>query len=599
MQKRKKKSSVTVQIARPMSIFMVILIILGHMAMYVYSALSIMSEKESQSAQMADFTAHMLSDYESIGWLASYYYENYNEIDKFYDYRMPEMINIENDLNLKIENYMEACEVTVEQLKRVPDYVQKEFAEYCYAEITDQLSSIKTAYQPSFLDAFVIKNNECFFIFSGCDFDDGEKHVSEGGTIFELGMTTPYTEGTYKVLDKILTSEKPDNALELSLSDKADRSNVRSFAPVYDKQGNLVLIIAVSHLWEDILKELSDAALKLTLIMLSFFGLLIIWLIHGMTKTIVRPLKMEESILKKYIIEKDTEATVARLKEIQSNNELETLAENFALMTLELKKYIDEVREAAIEKERIHAELELASNIQLSALPSTFPAFPERTEFDIYATMNPAKEVGGDFYDFFLIDDDHLALVIADVSGKGVPAALFMMSSKMLISNYASISEDPAVILDAVNSHIFDQNKDRMFVTVWLGILEISTGKMSCTNAGHEYPAIKRANGKFEMIRDKHGLVVGVKKNVTYKRYELQLQKGDILFVYTDGVPEAMNAEEVLFGEDRTIEALNSASDEGLDVLLRTVKNVVDEFVGDAPQFDDLTMLALKYSGKD
>ena len=308
---------------------------------------------------------------------------------------------------------------------------------------------------------------------------------------------------------------------------------------------------------------------------------------------------MEESILKKYIIEKDTEATVARLEEIQSNNELETLAENFALMTLELKKYIDEVREAAIEKERIHAELELASNIQLSALPSTFPAFPERTEFDIYATMNPAKEVGGDFYDFFLIDDDHLALVIADVSGKGVPAALFMMSSKMLISNYASISADPAVILDAVNSHIFDQNKDRMFVTVWLGILEISTGKMSCTNAGHEYPAIKRANGKFEMIRDKHGLVVGVKKNVTYKRYELQLKKGDILFVYTDGVPEAMNAEEVLFGEDRTIEALNSASDEGLDVLLRTVKNVVDEFVGDAPQFDDLTMLALKYSGKD
>ncbi len=242
-------------------------------------------------------------------------------------------------------------------------------------------------------------------------------------------------------------------------------------------------------------------------------------------------------------------------------------------------------------------ELNMATQIQTSMLPSTFPAFPERTEFDIHASMDPAKEVGGDFYDFFMIDDDHLALVIADVSGKGVPAALFMMSSKIYINDHATMGGTPAEILERVNKLVCANNKAHMFVTVWLGILEISTGKLTTSSAGHEYPIIN-VNGKYELFKDKHGLAIGALSLSKYTDTEIQLKKGDSLFVYTDGVAEATNATNQLFGTERTLEALNSipSGSAQKDVLLG-VRAAVDAFVKEAPQFDDLTMLGLRYNG--
>ena len=242
-------------------------------------------------------------------------------------------------------------------------------------------------------------------------------------------------------------------------------------------------------------------------------------------------------------------------------------------------------------------ELNMATEIQMSMLPLTFPAFPDRSEFDIYASMDPAKEVGGDFYDFFLIDDDHLATVIADVSGKGVPAALFMMSSKILLNDHATIGGSPAEILERVNKLVYANNKAHMFVTVWLGILEISTGKLTSASAGHEYPMIN-VNGKYELLKDKHGLAIGAMPNSKYKDTEITLKKGDSVFVYTDGVAEATDANNELFGTDRTLEALN-AIQAGVSQkeILAGVRSAVDAFVKEAPQFDDLTMLGLKYFG--
>ena len=242
-------------------------------------------------------------------------------------------------------------------------------------------------------------------------------------------------------------------------------------------------------------------------------------------------------------------------------------------------------------------ELNMATEIQMSMLPLTFPAFPDRSEFDIYASMDPAKEVGGDFYDFFLIDDDHLATVIADVSGKGVPAALFMMSSKILLNDHATIGGSPAEILERVNKLVYANNKAHMFVTVWLGILEISTGKLTSASAGHEYPMIN-VNGKYELLKDKHGLAIGAMPNSKYKDTEITLHKGDSVFVYTDGVAEATDANNELFGTDRTLEALN-AIQAGVSQkeILAGVRSAVDAFVKEAPQFDDLTMLGLKYFG--
>ena len=246
--------------------------------------------------------------------------------------------------------------------------------------------------------------------------------------------------------------------------------------------------------------------------------------------------------------------------------------------------------------EATEADLRVGTEIQTGSLPTDFP---DRPEFEIFASMDPAKEVGGDFYDFFMIDDDHLAIVIADVSGKGVPAALFMISSKIYINDHAMIGGTPAEILERVNKLVCANNKAHMFVTVWLGILEISTGKLTTASAGHEYPMIN-INGKYEMLKDKHGLAIGAMDIAKYKNTEIQLKKGDSIFVYTDGVAEATDANNELFGTDRTVEALNAIpKGASQKEVLAGVRVAVDAFVKEAPQFDDLTMVGLKYFGPE
>lgn len=280
--------------------------------------------------------------------------------------------------------------------------------------------------------------------------------------------------------------------------------------------------------------------------------------------------------------------------DLHTGDELEDLSDSFRYMVSELNEYIRDLSRVTAEKERIGAELDVARHIQASMLPCIFPAFPERHEFDIYASMTPAKEVGGDFYDFFLVDDDHLAIVMADVSGKGVPAALFMMISKTLLKSAAQSGLSPKAVLEKVNNQLCENNDAEMFVTVWLGILEISTGKMKCANAGHEYPAIMRRGGGFQLFKDKHGLVLAGMEGARYREYELELNEGDRLFVYTDGVPEATNADTVLYGTDRMLHALNEAKDRSCCELLASLHRDVDAFVGAADQFDDITMLCIE-----
>ena len=253
--------------------------------------------------------------------------------------------------------------------------------------------------------------------------------------------------------------------------------------------------------------------------------------------------------------------------------------------------------EKDVQRARLESELDLASRIQAAMLPSEFPAFPDRTDFDIYAVMDPARDVGGDFYDFFLVDDDHLCLVIADVSGKGIPAALFMMAVRIILANNAKSGKSPARILRDANGVICANNPEEMFVSVWLGILELSTGKLTAANAGHEYPVLKRPDGVFELIRSRHGLVVGALSGCAYREYTLHIEPGTKLFVYTDGVPEASNSANEMFGLERMVSALNEDPDASPEALLRTVHRRADEFSAGAEQFDDLTMLCVHYKG--
>ena len=279
---------------------------------------------------------------------------------------------------------------------------------------------------------------------------------------------------------------------------------------------------------------------------------------------------------------------------IDTGDEIEELYHAIHFMQESIINYMNNLTAVTAEKERIGAELDIATRIQASMLPSIYPAFPDRKEFDIYATMNPAKEVGGDFYDYYMIDDDHLGIVMADVSGKGVPAALFMMMSKIIISNYAHMHLSPSEVLRRTNDSICENNAEDMFVTVWFGILEISTGHIVAGNAGHEYPMIRKKNGLFEILEDKHDFVIGAMEGMPYSEYEFDLEKGGTLFLYTDGCPEATNNDDELFDTDRMLEALNKNPDADTMELLNNMKDAVDGFVKDAAQFDDLTMLAIK-----
>ena len=312
-------------------------------------------------------------------------------------------------------------------------------------------------------------------------------------------------------------------------------------------------------------------------------------------KRIVRPLNLITERIRNL---KEGNLEFRMEDEFRTGDEIEILAESFAAISHKTVGYIDEVKRVTAEKERIGTELQMATRIQSAMLPHIFPAFPDRPEMDIYASMDPAKEVGGDFYDYFLIDDDHLCMVMADVSGKGVPAALFMMASKIIIQSSAMMGLSAGEILTRTNAAVCSNNAEEMFVTVWIGILELSTGKLTASNAGHEYPVLKKAGGEFEQIRDAHGFVIGGFEDMRYKEYELELEPGAKLFVYTDGVPEATNAAQEMFGSDRMIAALNQDADAEPVQLLKNVRKAVDEFVQDAEQFDDLTMMCLEYKGK-
>jgi sigma-B regulation protein RsbU (phosphoserine phosphatase) len=310
---------------------------------------------------------------------------------------------------------------------------------------------------------------------------------------------------------------------------------------------------------------------------------------------IVRPL---EHMTKRINSLSDSDSIFEMEKVYRTGDEIEVLAESFASISQKTRDYIRQITEITAEKERIGTELALATRIQADMLPNIYPAFPDRKEFDIYATMDPAKEVGGDFYDFFLVDDDHLCMIMADVSGKGVPAALFMMASKIILANNAMLGKSPAQILTDTNAAICANNREEMFVTVWLGILELSTGKLTAANAGHEYPVLRKPDGSYELFKDKHGFVIGGMKGVKYREYELQLEPGGKLFVYTDGVPEATNAENELFGTERMMQALNEDTAAAPETVLKNVRRAVDAFVKEAEQFDDLTMLCMEYRGK-
>ena len=373
-----------------------------------------------------------------------------------------------------------------------------------------------------------------------------------------------------------------------------------AFAPVYDREGNAVCVIGGDIFADIVIGHTRSYLVSVTIIAILVLAVAFLGFISIGNRYILKPVDGITKSAREFV---DAVSSVAapedltyRVVNVKDDTELRDLSQQLAHMMANTKDYMVNLKQVTAEKERIGAELSVAAQIQADMLPRIFPAFPDREEFDLYATMHPAKEVGGDFYDFFMTDKDHLVLVMADVSGKGVPAALFMVIAKTLIKNrtQSDLSLSPSAILADVNGQLCEGNDEGMFVTVWLGILDISTGKGMAANAGHEHPAVRRADGRFELVKYRHSPALGVMEGVRFKEHEFQLNPGDTLYVYTDGVPEATNAEDELFGEDRLLAALNREPDADPDKLLQNMREDMDAFVAGAPQFDDTTMLALK-----
>ncbi|MBR2282322.1 MAG: SpoIIE family protein phosphatase [Spirochaetales bacterium] len=281
----------------------------------------------------------------------------------------------------------------------------------------------------------------------------------------------------------------------------------------------------------------------------------------------------------------------------KTRDEVEVLANSFAELSARTKNYISEITRITAEKERIGAELNVAAKIQADMLPRIFPPYPNNEKFDLFASMIPAKEVGGDFYDFFLVDKDHIALVMADVSGKGVPAALFMVIAKTLIKDRTIQGGTPAEILNDVNAQLCEGNEAGLFVTVWLAIIDLRTGEGMAANAGHEHPALRHKDGEFHLVEYKHSPAVAVMEGMSFREHRFKLEDGDTLFVYTDGVPEATDKENRLFGNDRMLDALNRHPESDPRTILDDVSDGIQEFIGDAEQFDDTTMLCFRFKG--
>ncbi|MGI6192175.1 MAG: PP2C family protein-serine/threonine phosphatase [Christensenellales bacterium] len=431
---------------------------------------------------------------------------------------------------------------------------------------------------------------------------DSDMTAGEDGNYYAGGYCSI---GTYVDLEGVFAERLPqflagEEMEPIIQHDEAFGWLMTAMYPVLHEDGSMAAYVMADIDMNDVVKTRQDFLMGLSVLLVGLTVVLLIVFLVFLRQTVVRPIDQLTTATGAFIENNKEELAAGtahvNVPDIRTGDEVQQLAMAFRKMQEDMLTYIRDLMTMTAEKERIGAELNVATQIQADMLPRIFPPFPERGEFDIYAIMNPAKEVGGDFYDFFLVDDDHLAVVIADVSGKGVPAALFMVIAKTLIKNHAQNKESPASVFTNTNSQLCEGNDAGLFVTSWMAVLTISTGELSYVNAGHNPPLLKRKNGQYEWLKSRPGFVLAGMEGVRYKEGSITLEDGDRLFLYTDGVTEATDLNKELFGEERLQNALNEKGDAPIRDVLLHVREQIDVFVGEAEQFDDITMLGIEYT---
>ena len=463
-----------------------------------------------------------------------------------------------------------------------------------YKETLDRIKNDFTGVQ--YLYIYKPGDTSMVYLIEAQDDDDNPEDLSSPGDVYE------YHDSDYEYLVPDIRAQKASDQVIVG-DDVGYGVPIMAWAPVFNSKGEMVAMVEADYIIEDIGPQINKNIYKIVSVQVVCIFFVILLMILVIRLLVARPLNKLTGIVDSYeqgeAIDSRIDALVKKMQKSGGEDEIGSLALSFKEMTIRIEQYIRDITAVTAEKERISAELNVATQIQADMLPRIFPPFPDKHEFELYATMNPAKEVGGDFYDFFMIDDDHLGLVMADVSGKGVPAALFMVIAKTLIKNRALTGNftTPGDVLADVNNMLCEGNDAELFVTVWFGVMTVSTGDIIFASGGHEYPAFYRLDEGYVLEKDKHGPPLATMEGLRFRNNETKLKPGETLFLYTDGVTEATDAHQTLFGETRMLEALSAYKDENTEKLLKGVRVKIDEFVGDAPQFDDITMLAIRYFG--
>ena len=585
-----KRTSIIIEVA---ILFLLGVILNGVITYYSEHRITdraVRSQAISMAAGIAGEVETSVKENPNWQWLMGYWHDHAADMDIEYDVDFRSFTRTEEKVKKWIKSHPDIPLRYTEyaDIRYLSEEDQKLYAEIQYTWLITRLNQIKSANNIEFVYVVMTDNTYSFQFFVLSAADPGAVRGDKYGNFYKNGKRVTATGGL-------------SGAMRDARENSSNLVRTGTFFDYYDYLGmvndyNILTGITLNS--DKLLADIKETTRQRTMLAMTYQILLSLICLLLILLFVIRPLRKVQQSIRIYKSTKKSEEVIRALSKVRSYNEIGQLADDVSGLAVEIDEYVDEIQNITAERERIGAELSVASRIQTSMLPSTFPPFPDRDGFDIYASMEPAKEVGGDFYDFFFVDDDHLCMVIADVAGKGVPAALFMMACKIILANNAKMGKSPAQILNDSNVSICSNNPEEMFITVWIGIFEISTGKLTAANAGHEYPVIRHPGGDFEVFKDPHGFILGGLNAFRYKEYELELEPGASLFVYTDGVPEATDGQEQLFGLERMVDALNSDSDTAPENVLARVREAVGVFVAGAEQFDDLTMMCLTYKGK-
>lgn len=547
-------------------------------------------ERSEASLNLAAYVAEEMEQTEGMNWLLTYWRENFESMNIVYD--SPEETKKRGAAFIKKHPQYQLGTVTEEDIGRMPANVQKEYAEYQYMAFMDFFNRLKRIYHPTYLFAFYPKSDsELFYYLTGTE--EGERRGDDIDTIYRLGTISDWPKADYPVLVRTWEAGKVQEELEQPVKHGALSGFYHIYAPVNIK-GRTVCLIGVTletNTVKDELQKKLFAVEGMEILCFIFTGLLLFLLVH---RVVLRPISRLQQSISEYEGDKDSQRAGENLAGIISKNEIGQLAGAFRGLTVEIDRHVRDIEHFTAEQERLKTELSLATKIQLDMIPRNYP---EQKETSLAGIMEPAREVGGDFFDVFLVDENHLAVVIGDVSGKGIPAALFMVRSTTVIRNYAMLGLPVEEIFTRANAELCRGNESDLFTTAWLGIYEVDSGRLVFTEAGHDAPIYLRGTGETELLQPvKKKMPLGGMPGIRYVSTEIILKPGEAILLYTDGVPEANNEDEELYGMERfraSASAHASLVPQDVNAFLQEVRKDVSVFVGDAEQFDDLTMQVL------